>query len=69
MTVPAEDSIAPPQPAITNFPEDLEMHEFERVDHALNMPLKFDIDLIHEGSLVSTFKIKLPLGSTIGDLS
>ena len=40
----------------------------ERVEQALNMPLKFDIDLIHDGAVVSIFNIELPCGSTVGSL-
>ena len=32
------------------------------------MPLKFTIELLHEGTLVSTFKIEQPFSSTIKDL-
>ena len=35
---------------------------------ALNMPLKFTIELLHEGTFVSTFKIEQPFSSTISDL-
>ena len=66
--VPAEDSVESGKAPGPIEIDDIESR-FSGDEQALNMPLKFNIDLIHEGTLVSIFKIELPFDSTIGDLS